>query len=114
MSPPLLLAAMTLAAPPADAADQAAAAPSAGASFAPPNLPLPTLGGMQFWGDVTHRAGWRVQRHVVTGHHRLLDELGRAAGVGRPDGLRGGPRDGGRPPATCRGRRETRSFCCTE
>ena len=43
------------------------------APFAPPNVPLPTLGGAQFWGDVRHRAGWRVQRHVLTGHHRLLD-----------------------------------------
>ena len=40
---------------------------------APLNLPLPTLGGMQFWGDLAHHRGWRVQRHVVTGHHRLLD-----------------------------------------
>ena len=42
--------------------------------FAPPNLLFPTLGGMQFWGDVAHRAGWRIQRHVVTGHYRLLDD----------------------------------------
>ena len=38
-----------------------------------PNVPLPTFGGMQVWGDVAHRAGWRVQRNVLTGHHRLLD-----------------------------------------
>ena len=43
------------------------------APAAPPNLPLPTLGGRQFWGDVRHRAGWRIQTNVLTGHSRLLD-----------------------------------------
>ena len=38
-----------------------------------PNVPLPTFGGMQVWGDVAHRAGWRIQVHSLTGHHRLLD-----------------------------------------
>lgn len=33
----------------------------------------PTTGGLQFWGDVAFFHDWRVQRHVVTGHHRLLD-----------------------------------------
>jgi hypothetical protein len=37
---------------------------------------LPTLGGRQLWADVEWRAGWRIQRHVWTGHHRLLDEHG--------------------------------------
>lgn len=34
---------------------------------------LPTLGGRQLWADVRYSAGYRVQRHVWTGHHRLLD-----------------------------------------
>ena len=38
-----------------------------------PNVCLPTLGGAQLWADVAWRDGWRVQRHVWTGHHRLLD-----------------------------------------
>ena len=39
-----------------------------------PNLPLPTLGGKQFWRDLVIRQGWRLQQHVHTGHHRLLDQ----------------------------------------
>ncbi len=68
---PLLSCVMSLA-PPAPAEEPLD--PPAAPAFAPPNLPFPTLGGMQFWGDVTHRAGWRIQRHVLTGHHRLLDD----------------------------------------
>jgi pimeloyl-ACP methyl ester carboxylesterase len=34
--------------------------------------PLPTLGGKQLWGDVMLHAGYRIQRNVWTGHHRLL------------------------------------------
>lgn len=41
-----------------------------------PSLPLPTLGGLQLWQDIAYHAGWRVQRHVWTGHHRLLDPDG--------------------------------------
>ncbi len=33
----------------------------------------PTLGGGQWWADRRWRSGWRVQQHVVTGRHRLLD-----------------------------------------
>ena len=33
-----------------------------------------TLGGMQFWGDVCYFQGYRIQRHVYTGHCRLLDK----------------------------------------
>ena len=39
----------------------------------PLNIPLPTLGGTQFWSDVELRAGWRVQENLLTGHFRLLD-----------------------------------------
>lgn len=38
-----------------------------------PNVPLPTLGGAQLWADVCWCAGWRIQRHALDGHHRLLD-----------------------------------------
>ncbi|HHO53821.1 MAG TPA: alpha/beta fold hydrolase [Deltaproteobacteria bacterium] len=37
-----------------------------------PYLPLPTFGGKQLWGDVFLHAGFRIQRNVITGHHRLL------------------------------------------
>jgi len=39
----------------------------------PLNIPVKTMGGKQFWSDVHYLAGWRIQRHVWTGHHRLLD-----------------------------------------
>lgn len=26
-----------------------------------PNLPFPTLGGMQFWADLWVHSGWRIQ-----------------------------------------------------
>ncbi len=43
----------------------------------PANLPinweLPTMGGTQFWTDLAHRSGWRIQRNSLTGHCRLLD-----------------------------------------
>jgi pimeloyl-ACP methyl ester carboxylesterase len=38
------------------------------------NLRSATLGGKQFWADELVFHGWRVQRHVYTGHYRLLDE----------------------------------------
>lgn len=37
------------------------------------NLAVPTLGGTQLWADEKLHGGWRIQRHVWTGHHRLLD-----------------------------------------
>lgn len=37
------------------------------------NIKMPTLGGTQFWADLRYRDGWRVQEHVLSGHHRLLD-----------------------------------------
>ena len=48
-----------------------------------PNVPLPTLGGKQFWADVRHFHGWRIQRHVHTVHYRLLDprNIRRACGT---------------------------------
>lgn len=38
------------------------------------DLTMKTLGGLQFWGDVTWFHGWRIQQNVLTGHHRLLDK----------------------------------------
>jgi hypothetical protein len=38
-----------------------------------PNIPLPTLGGLQFWADVQWSHGWRIQENVLFRHHRLLD-----------------------------------------
>ncbi len=38
-----------------------------------PNIPMPTLGGKQFWTDRYFYSGWRIQENVVTGHARLLD-----------------------------------------
>ncbi len=37
-----------------------------------PSLTLPTLGGKQLWADLWVRSGWRIQRSLITGHHRLL------------------------------------------
>ena len=37
------------------------------------NLPMPTLGGRQFWADCQFFRGWRIQKHVYSGHYRLLD-----------------------------------------
>jgi len=42
-----------------------------------PQPGAPTLGGMQFWGDVCFFQGYRIQRHVYTGHFRLLDKNNR-------------------------------------
>ena len=36
-----------------------------------------TLGGMQFWGDVSYFQGYKIQRQVFTGHYRLLDKNNR-------------------------------------
>jgi len=38
------------------------------------NVPMPTLGGVQFWADELFFHRWRIQRNVITGHCRLLDE----------------------------------------
>jgi len=36
-------------------------------------VPMPTLGGKQFWADELLFHQWRIQRNVLTGHYRLLD-----------------------------------------
>jgi len=37
-------------------------------------LHMPTMGGKQFWADELFFHQWRIQRNVLTGHCRLLDE----------------------------------------
>jgi len=37
------------------------------------SLPMPTLGGNQFWADELFFHDWRIQRNVLSGNHRLLD-----------------------------------------
>ncbi len=44
-----------------------------GTAILPDRGKLPTLGGRQLWADRYYHAGWRIQRHVWTRHHRLLD-----------------------------------------
>jgi len=39
----------------------------------PMNLMNKTAGGKQLWADRWFFHGWRIQRHALTGHHRLLD-----------------------------------------
>jgi len=46
-----------------------AVAPVAG----PMNIEAPTWGGKLFWSDELVFHDWRIQRHVYTGHCRLLD-----------------------------------------
>lgn len=43
------------------------------AENAPPNWELPTMGGLQYWADEKVFYDFRIQRHVGTGHYRLLD-----------------------------------------
>lgn len=38
-----------------------------------PNALVPTMGGTQLWNDKLLLGGWRIQRHIGTGHCRLLD-----------------------------------------
>ena len=40
----------------------------------PALIPMPTLGGKQFWADELFFHQWRIQRNVFDGHYRLLDE----------------------------------------
>lgn len=40
---------------------------------APFNVPWRTLGGELFWSDELVHGSWRIQRHALSGHYRLLD-----------------------------------------
>ncbi len=53
-----------------------------------PNVPFPTLGGKQFWGDVFFHAGWRIQKNLFTDHYRLLDPGDVRRAWGDYEGLR--------------------------
>jgi pimeloyl-ACP methyl ester carboxylesterase len=49
---------------------------------------MPTFGGKQFWADEQFFHQWRIQRNVVTGHYRLLDEKDRRHAWGTLDDCR--------------------------
>ncbi|MEM6675900.1 MAG: alpha/beta fold hydrolase [Planctomycetota bacterium] len=49
------------------------------------NVPAVTAGGQQCWADLAWDDGWRVQRHVWTGHARLLDDRDVRRAWGAPD-----------------------------
>ncbi len=38
------------------------------------NVPMPTLGGQQFWTDYRYADGWRLQRNWLTDHWRVVDD----------------------------------------
>ena len=38
------------------------------------NIRIKTLGGKQFWTDYLVQHPWRIQRHVVSNHYRLLND----------------------------------------
>ena len=78
----LLPADSSMPTPGADLPADSSVESSTDVASAPATVPLPTLGGSQFWGDVMLRRGWRIQRHAWTGTHRLLGprQLQHAAG----------------------------------
>lgn len=49
------------------------------------NFVAPTLGGQLFWTDCAVKRGWRVQRHALTGHARLIDGSNYRRGWGKLD-----------------------------
>jgi pimeloyl-ACP methyl ester carboxylesterase len=71
----LAAAALVLAARGGESADPAEeeAGPAETAWSLVGDLPMPTMGGMQFWADELFFHRWRIQRNVLTGHYRLLD-----------------------------------------
>jgi pimeloyl-ACP methyl ester carboxylesterase len=46
-------------------------------------IPVPTAGGMWFYGDVLFFHDWHIQKNVITGNYRLLDgnSIQRSAGT---------------------------------
>ncbi len=61
----VLLPAAIFAPAPSPAADPAAGLPG--------SFPIPTMGGLQFWGDELFFHQWRIQRNSAIGQCRLLD-----------------------------------------
>lgn len=61
----------------------------AAAHASAPNWKMTTSGGVQVWRDERLRGGWRLQRHIWSGHCRLLDQAnvrrawGRCSSVSR-------------------------------
>jgi pimeloyl-ACP methyl ester carboxylesterase len=51
-------------------------------------LAAATLGGKQFWADEWFFHAWRIQRNVLTGHYRLLDDGNRRHASGSFDTCR--------------------------
>jgi pimeloyl-ACP methyl ester carboxylesterase len=47
---------------------------SAQESSMPLNIPLPTLGGVQFWTDHRYWHGWRLQQNALVDHWRIIDD----------------------------------------
>lgn len=45
-----------------------------GSEISLPNIKTWTLGGKQFWTDHHWRNHWRLQKHAITGHWRLIDK----------------------------------------
>lgn len=46
---------------------------------------VPTLGGRFVWSDEVVDHGWRIQKHAVIGHYRLIDESDRRQAFGSFD-----------------------------
>ncbi|MBU4272752.1 MAG: alpha/beta fold hydrolase [Planctomycetes bacterium] len=70
----------------------------------PDSFPMPTLGGKQFWADELFFHQCRIQRNVLSGHCRLLDERNWRQASGTFDHCRAVleriKRDRGLPPMT--------------
>ena len=41
------------------------------------NIRVPTLGGPTLWGDIDLHGAYRIQKHHITGHYRILDRKDR-------------------------------------
>ena len=77
------------------------------------NLISKTGGGKQFWADVWFFHDWRIQRHALTGHYRLLDGNESPARLGH---VRRVPREARRNPQSRQATRRWKakpSSCCT-
>ncbi len=42
--------------------------------YTPLNIPMPTLGGQVFWDMLDYKNGYTLQKHILEGHCRILDE----------------------------------------